>query len=136
MSMGEAWAAQMAADLPAAERALRDGLDVLERLGDRGYLPTVALYLAELLYEVGRYDEIEALCAIGRANTTPDDLVNFVYLDMLEGCLLARRGRHAEAEERVRHAVATAETTDFYVLRGAARRFLAEALSPAAANVT
>jgi len=128
-SMGEAWVAHWAGDLAAAERALRAGLEVLERVDDRGFHPTVALQLAYLLYYAGRYDEIETLCAAGRAYTTAEDLVNFVYLDMIEGALCARRGQHAEAEERVRRALALAETTDFYWLRGTARLFLAEALA-------
>ena len=129
LSMGEAWAATWAGDLAAAERALSLGLEVLERLDDRGYYPTIALQLAWLVYQESRYDEVETLCATGRAYTTPDDLVNFVYLDMIEGCLCARRGQPAEAEERVRRALAVAETTDFYWLRGTARLFLSEALA-------
>ncbi|MGH3136207.1 MAG: hypothetical protein ACRDPV_06920, partial [Gaiellaceae bacterium] len=128
-SMGEAWAAFWAGDLAAAERALRSGLEVLERLDDRGYHPTIALQLAWLMYHESRYDEVETLCATGRAYTTTEDLVNFVYLDMIEGCLCARRGQHAEAEERVRRALALAETTDFYWCRGTARLFLSEALA-------
>jgi tetratricopeptide (TPR) repeat protein len=128
-SMGEAWAAGWAGDHAAAEHALRSSLEVLERLGDRGYRPTVALQLAWLLYQESRYDEIETLCATGRAYTTAEDLINFAYLDMIEGCLCARRGQHAEAEERVRRALALAETTDFYWVRGTSGLFLAEALS-------
>jgi hypothetical protein len=118
-----------AGDLAAAEHALRSSLQVLERLEDRGYHPTIALQLAELMYHESRYDEVETLCATGRAYTTPEDVVNFVYLDMIEGGVCARRGQHAEAEERVRRAVALAETTDFYWLRGTARLFLSEALA-------
>jgi class 3 adenylate cyclase len=128
MSMGEAWVEYWAGDLVAAERVLRASLAVLERFGDRAFHPTVALQLAELMYYEGRHDEVETLCARGRAYTTPDDLANFVYLDMLEGGLCARRGQHAEAEERVRRAVARADTTDFYWFRGTARLFLTEAL--------
>ena len=129
MSMGEAWAAFWAGDPGAAERALRAGLEALERLDDRGYYPTIALQLAWLMYHESRYDEVETLCATGRVYTTAEDLVNFVYLDMIEGCLCARREQHAEAEERVRRALALAETTDFYWLRGTARLFLSEALA-------
>jgi hypothetical protein len=129
MSMGEAWVEYWAGDLASAEHTLRSSLQVLERLEDRGFHPTVALQLAELLYHDGRYDEVETLCATGRAYTTSEDVVNFVYLDMIEGCMSARRGQHAEAEERVRRAVALAETTDFYWLRGTARLRLSEALA-------
>jgi hypothetical protein len=129
MSMAEAWAARYAGDLPAAERVLRESLEQLHSLEDRGYLPTVALELAELLYFEERYDELEELCEIGRATTTPDDVVNFVLLDAIEGCLLTRGGRHSEAEERVRRSVALADATDFYRIRGDSRIFLAGMLA-------
>jgi hypothetical protein len=128
MSMGVAWVEYWAGDIAAAEHILRSSLRVLERLEDRGFHPTVALQLAELMYSEGRYDEVETLCATGR-HTTSEDVVNFVYLDMIEGCLCARRGQHAEAEERVRRAVALADTTDFYWLRGTSRLRLSEALA-------
>ena len=127
--MGEAWVEYWAGDVAAAEHVLRSSLQVLERLEDRGFHPTVALQLAELMYCEGRYDEVETLCAKGRASTTSEDVVNFVYLDMVEGCVCARRGQHAEAEERVRRAVALAETTDFYWLRGTTRLRLSEAFA-------
>jgi hypothetical protein len=129
MSMGEAWAARYAGDVSGAEDVLRRSLTTLESLGDRGYLGTVALELAELLYFEGRYDEIEALCAIGRATTSPDDVINFVGLDELEGCLLARRGQLAEGEERVRRSVARADTTDMFRARGDTRVALASVLA-------
>jgi tetratricopeptide (TPR) repeat protein len=129
MSMAEAWTLRYAGDLPGAEKVLRTSLEQLQSLGDRGYLPTVALELAETLYFEGRYDEIEGLCEIARAATSPDDVVNFVLLDAIEGSLLARSGRQAEAEERVRAAVALAEATDFFRLRGDARVFLSGVLA-------
>jgi class 3 adenylate cyclase/tetratricopeptide (TPR) repeat protein len=129
MAMAEAWAARYAGDLPTAEKALRASLEQLQGMSDRAYLPTVALELAELLYFEGRHDEIEELCAIARATTSPDDVVNFVLLDAIEGSLLARSGRHVEAEERVRAALALAEATDFYRIRGDARIFLSGVLA-------
>jgi len=126
MSMGEAWVEYWAGDRAASEDVLRSSLQVLERVDDRGFRPTVALQLAELLYQENRFDEAEALCGTGRAYTTPSDLVNFVYLDMIEGGMRAWRGEHAEAEDLVRRAVTLAETTDFYWLRGASLLRLAE----------
>ena len=128
MAMGEARVAVMAGDLQAAEHVLRSALEVLERFGDRGFHPTIALELALLLYSQGRYEEVEALCSTGRDLTAAHDLINFVYLDMLEGCLYAQRGQHVDADERLRRAIALAETTDFYWLRGSAQLFMAEAL--------
>jgi tetratricopeptide (TPR) repeat protein len=127
MTMGEARVARDAGDLDASEQALRSALEVLEPT-DRGYRPTVVLQLAELMYRERRYREVDELCSVARALTTAHDLVNFVYLDMLDGCVCARRGEHAEAYERASRALTLAETTDFYDLRGTARLFLAEAL--------
>jgi len=128
MAMGEARVAQKGGDVEGAESLLREALDVLEQSDDRGYRPTIALELAQLVYAQGRYDEAEALCALGRDLTTTHDLVNFVYLDMLEACLSARRGEHADAEARSSRSVELAETTDHYEVRGMARLFRAEAL--------
>ena len=129
LSQAEGWCARYGGDLSGAQRALREGFDVLQHLGDRGYLPTVALMLADLLYLEGRYEEIDDLCAIGRATTTRDDLINFVFLDMVEARMLARRGRYAEAEERARDAVERGDTTDLSFLRAEPRLALAEVLA-------
>jgi class 3 adenylate cyclase/tetratricopeptide (TPR) repeat protein len=129
MSMREAKVEFRAGDLAAEERALREGLKVLERIGDRSYYPTVALDLAKCLYNQERYDEVGRLCEAARATTGADDLINFVQLDGLEGGLLARRGRHEEAGEHARRAVERAETTDFYETRAWARLTLAETLA-------
>ncbi|MBM2823256.1 MAG: Zinc-ribbon protein [Thermoleophilia bacterium] len=129
MSMSEATVEFRAGDLAAEERALREGLEVLERIGDRSYYPTTALQLARCLYEQERYDEVGRLCEAARDTTGADDLVNFVELAGLEGGLLARRGRHEEAGEHARRAVELAETTDFFEKRAWARLMLAETLA-------
>ena len=128
MSMPEAKVEHRAGDFAAEERVLREGLEVLERIGDRSYYPTVALDLGRCLYDQERYDEVGRLCEVARETTGADDLINFVELDRLGGGLLARRGRHEEAEVHVRRAVELAETTDFSEARAWARLMLAETL--------
>jgi len=128
MSMPEAKVEHRAGDFAAEERVLREGLEVLERIGDRSYYPTVALDLGRCLYDQERYDEVGRLCEAARETTGADDLINFVELDRLGGGLLARRGRHEEAEVHVRRAVELAETTDFSEARAWARLMLAETL--------
>jgi hypothetical protein len=81
----------------AADRILRDGLAVLEAIDERAYYPTAALQLAFLLYWEGRYDEVREWCAKARATTGADDVTNFLDLDLLDACLLAREGKSAEA---------------------------------------
>jgi len=98
MSMGEAEVEFRAGDFEAEETVLREGLEVLEKIGDRAFYPTVALFLAECLYRGGAEDaEIEELCDKARETTAADDLANLVWLDMIGGLLHARRGEHAFA---------------------------------------
>ena len=128
ISMSEAWIELRAGDLVAAESVLRDGLELLERIGDRNFHPTVAVTLADLVYGQGRHDEAGTWCATARATAEPGDLVNFVFIDAIEGALLAREGRMEEAEARARRAVELTEGIDFREGRAIARRYLAEVL--------
>jgi class 3 adenylate cyclase/tetratricopeptide (TPR) repeat protein len=100
------------------ESVLREGFDVLERLDDRSFLPTVALELAQSLVRQGRDEEARALCALARERTLAEDMVNFVYLDGTEAHLAARDGRLEDAERLARSGFERAETTDFFALRG------------------
>lgn len=129
MSMTENWIEWRAGDLAEGEKALREGLAVLEQVGDRGYYPTAALEFAVNLYEQGRYDEVRAWCDKARDATGTDDVVNFILLDAIEGCLLAREGRFDEAEGRCRSAVEQTEAIDFTEGRTVARVYLAEMLA-------
>ena len=65
----------------------------------------------------------------GARTTAADDLVNFVWLDMVSGLLHARRGESEPAEQRSRQAVALAETGDFHNARSFSRAYLAEVLA-------
>ena len=129
ISLSEAEVEFRGGDFAAEERVLREGHELLKRIGDRSYFPTVVLTLAECLYRRGAEDaEIEALCDQAREATGAADLVNFVWLDMIGGLLHARRREHEEADECSRRAVALAETTDFYPARSYSWAYLAETL--------
>jgi class 3 adenylate cyclase/tetratricopeptide (TPR) repeat protein len=128
-SMSESWVEWRAGDFVAAQRVLREGLELLERIGDRSYSPTVAAVLADYLYAEGHHAEARDLCAMAMSTTEPGDLVNFVYAGAIEGCVLAREGRFAEGETRCRDAVELTESIDFFEGRAVARRCLAEALA-------
>ncbi len=117
-----------AGDLESGETALREGLDVLGQVGDRSYYPTTAVDLAWVLYEQGRYDESLVWCDRVRETTGADDLVNFVFLEAIEGCLLARQGRFDEAEKLARQALERTHAIDFTEARAAVRALLAEVL--------
>ena len=128
LSMYESRVEWEAGNIATAERALEEGLAQLEEIGDRGFHSTVALTLAELRYARGRYDDARALCASARTNTEPSDLFNFILLDSIEGCLLAREGRFEEALRQSRRAIERTDGVDGIEARAASRRYLAEAL--------
>ena len=129
-AQGGAEIAFRAGDLDSEEALLRDSLEILEGIGERAFYATQALMLAECLYRAGADDrEIEELCAKARETTAAEDLMNFVWLDMVSGLLHARRGEYEQAEERSRRAVALAETTDFHFARSYSRAYLAEVLA-------
>ena len=127
-SMAAAFVELHAGDLQAAERIAREGLPELERLGDRAHHPTLALMLADVLVLQGRYDEAESWCRTARETSGPDDLVNFVDLDLIEGFLRAQRGEHDDGAAQVRRGLALAETTDFFDVRGRGQEALAHTL--------
>jgi tetratricopeptide (TPR) repeat protein len=128
VSMSESYVERRAGDPDAAERSLRRGLDLLEQIGDRSFHATVALNLADLCYDRGRFEEAHELCASARATTESHDLFNFVLLDAIEGALLARDGRFDEAVERGRKAVELTAGMDGLEVRAIPRRYLAETL--------
>jgi class 3 adenylate cyclase len=114
-----------AGDLEALRRVGYEGVAELEELGDRVYLPTIALTMAVSLVLAGRAEEAEPLCRTGREVSAPDDLVNHAYADVVDGHLLALRGEVEEGERILRRGVETCERTDFYELRGHAHEILA-----------
>ena len=128
LSMHECRVEWAAGDDAAAERALEEGVALLDEIGDRSFHGTVALMLADLRYARGRYDDARALCATARATTEPSDLYNFILLDAVEGCLLAREGRAEDGVRQCRRAVELASSSDGRDVLARSRRFLAEAL--------
>ena len=93
----------------------------LERLNDRAYRSTMAVILAECLYEQGRFEETREVCEMARELSPDDDVTNFITLGFLDGALLARNGDLVAAERTGREAVALADTTDHFNSRAHAR---------------
>jgi DNA-binding SARP family transcriptional activator/class 3 adenylate cyclase len=117
--------ALLAGDASAAERELRDALDALSEIGARGVHATLATVLADMLAELGRDEEAEALLAEVEDAVEPDDLAPQV----LRRAALARVLAHRDEPERARDVAAEAlrltEAVDFPDLR--ARALLAAA---------
>jgi class 3 adenylate cyclase/tetratricopeptide (TPR) repeat protein len=131
VAMHGAWIEHRAADLAAWEAFLRPAFEGLQALGNKAFLSTVAIYLAECLYYQDRLDEVREWCYIGRGASPEGDLINLVYADALEGCLLSHDGRHDEAEALLRASVDRARATDYYFVRAEIPLFHAETLARA-----
>jgi ATP/maltotriose-dependent transcriptional regulator MalT len=85
--------------------------------------------LAEVLLNQGRLDEVSEWVDRSRATTGADDVVNFVFIDILEGAVLASEGRYTEGEASGRRAVELADTTDYVYARPFAHSYFAEILA-------
>jgi tetratricopeptide (TPR) repeat protein len=125
----EAMIAIRAGDWAKAERFLRDGFDGLEELGEHGYSSTIAAVLAMVL--VSQRELAAARDALGQARriTAGDDLINFVFIELVEGRLLAHENKLAEAEAVGRRAVELADRSDFCVGRPFAHSYFAVTLA-------
>jgi class 3 adenylate cyclase/tetratricopeptide (TPR) repeat protein len=131
VTMHGAWIEERAGDLAAAVELLRLGASELEALGNMAFYSTVAIYLAECLYLDGRLDEVRRWRDASLAASPEGDLVNVVYAEALEGCLLSHEERHEEADALLRGALDRSRTTDYYFVRAEIPLFHAEVLSRA-----
>jgi tetratricopeptide (TPR) repeat protein len=124
----------LAADYRAAGIELRAGLDALEVMGERGYLSSVAAFLAQALYGEGRLDEADDMARLAQASASPDDLFSQVVARGTRAKVCANHGAHEEAERYAREAVELAAATDALDLHGNALVDLADTLSLAGRN--
>jgi predicted ATPase/DNA-binding SARP family transcriptional activator len=88
----------MAGDPGAAERTLRPAYDALRAMGDKGYLPGTAHYLASSLYEQGRYDEAQQIVAEARASFGTSHQIAEATVGLVAAKLHARSGEFDRAE--------------------------------------
>jgi tetratricopeptide (TPR) repeat protein len=103
----------LAGDPVRAEAELRAGYEIFDRIGDVGHLTSLVSALGEAVYEQGRYDEALRLTEFVDRITIEGDVDAEVRWRHLRAKVLARGGRHDEAEPLVREAVSRAAGTDF-----------------------
>jgi tetratricopeptide (TPR) repeat protein len=121
------WEIEMlAGDLAAAERAVRRSCDLLEKLGEVGHRSTAAGKLARSLYALAKLDEAEGWTEAAEELAPKGDIASQMLWRQARARILARRGRHAEAGELAREAVALAEQTDMLNYHANALADLAE----------
>jgi tetratricopeptide (TPR) repeat protein/class 3 adenylate cyclase len=106
--------AMLAGDPATAEKHLRLEYSSLYRMGERYNLATTAATLARAIVAQGssRYDEAIQLIFMGRDAGADEDLSVQAVSQGLHARILADRGRHHEAEQLARSAVALSAQTD------------------------
>ena len=109
------WAApleMLAGDPAAAEAELRPACEYFQTRGEQGLLSTLAAFLADALYEQGRFDEAERWATVSREAATSDDYNAQGTGRAIEAKLLARRKQFDEAEAVARQAIELVNRSD------------------------
>jgi tetratricopeptide (TPR) repeat protein len=114
----------------AAEVAL-EGVAELERLGERGWLSTVAGWAAEALYRLGRDEEAWELTETAEQAGAPDDVITQMLIRQVRAKILARRAELRQAEQLAHAAVELGRPTDALEHRAHSLRDLAIVLGAA-----
>jgi class 3 adenylate cyclase/tetratricopeptide (TPR) repeat protein len=122
---------RLAGDDAAAERVLREGYAVIDRLQERGYLSTVAALLAHALVAQGREDEADGFTKVSEETAAEDDLSSQILWRSARALHLARRGAVDEARDLIERAVLIADSTDDINMRADALLDLSEVSSVA-----
>jgi predicted ATPase/class 3 adenylate cyclase len=118
----------LAGDPAAAEAELRRGYQILEPMGERGVLSTLAAYLADAVYAQGRYQEAESLTRVSEEAAAEDDIASQIWWRLTRAKLLARAGDTKSGEAVARTAVMLAEPIDDLSTRARALLDLGEVL--------
>ena len=110
---------ELLADDPAAAAELgSEGCRLLEELGERALLSTVAGKLAQALYALDRFDEADAQARRAADLGASDDAATQMLWRQVRAKVLARRGEQAEAERLALQAIAVCDETDMLDAQG------------------
>ncbi|MBA2257047.1 MAG: tetratricopeptide repeat protein [Thermoleophilaceae bacterium] len=120
----------LAGDAAAAERELRPPCEDLERVGELGFLASVAPVLVDAVLAQGRVEEALQLTERWTPErlTVPEDADAQVGWRRVRAKVLASKGEFDEAERLGREAVRIAAETDYLDARAKAAADLAEVL--------
>lgn len=111
-----------------AEELARHGYDELSRMGEKGYLSTLANVLADIVYMRGDDEEATDLTRVSEEASAPDDLSSQIGWRGMRAKVLARRGQTEDAQALAREAVALGEGTDNLEVQAWSHWNLAEVL--------
>ncbi|MGH2817544.1 MAG: hypothetical protein ACRDJS_03665 [Actinomycetota bacterium] len=118
----------LAGDPVGAEKDLRAGYEILDRISDFGHLSSLAPDLGDAVYAQGRHDEAFRLAEGAEKITIKGDVDAGVRWRQLRAKALARLGLYDEAEHHATEAVRLASATDLLNLHAQAMVALTEVL--------
>jgi DNA-binding SARP family transcriptional activator len=118
----------LAGDPETAEQRLREGYEILDLMGEKSGLSTLAALLAHAVYAQGRYEDAFRYTEISEEAAPEEDRSANVQWLAARAKVLARRGRAKEGERVARRALQLAEPTDFLNMRGHTLMDLAEVM--------
>jgi tetratricopeptide (TPR) repeat protein len=107
----------IAGDPAAAEHHLREAYEAYRAMGERGYLSTVAGYLATALYAQGQFDEARELTEEAQAAAAPSDIDAQARWRTARAKLLARSGQFPAARTLLDEAAALVSPTSWAALQ-------------------
>jgi predicted ATPase/class 3 adenylate cyclase len=126
----EAYLIEKIAGVPeAAEPVLRSSYEALAQMGERGFLSTIAAFLAHALYAGGQLDEAAWFSWASEEAAAPDDVASQIFWRSSRAKILARQGDLDRAETLARQAVRLSEPTDLVNMKADALSDLAEVLA-------
>jgi class 3 adenylate cyclase/tetratricopeptide (TPR) repeat protein len=115
----------LAGDLEAADRALSNGIEILRTAGETGVLSTLASMRAQVLYQLGRREEMAAAIDLAKQTGAPTDISTQANWRSVAAMAAADDGRMDEARTLIGQAVQLIEPTDFPEMRAGAFEALA-----------
>jgi tetratricopeptide (TPR) repeat protein len=118
----------LAGEPAVAEERLRRAYGRLHEMGEKALLATTAAMLAEALYAQDRLEEAQEFCRASQDSAVAEDLTAQAEWRGVQSKILARSGRHEEAEALAREAVELVAQTDLLKHRGNALLDLGEVL--------
>jgi class 3 adenylate cyclase/tetratricopeptide (TPR) repeat protein len=105
---------EMLADEPlTAVGELRRGYEILDRLGEKGFLSTLAAYLAHVFFTLGNFRDAREFTFISESTASSDDLLSQILWRSARGKVVARLGDLERGEKFTRESVEIAANTDF-----------------------
>ena len=103
---------RQAGDLEAARDLLEKSVRSADAIGERAYSSTTLALLADVLCELGRYDEAIEMSRLSQERSSQDDVMSEVSWRSARGRAFAAQGQGGEAEQMMDRALELIAATD------------------------